>query len=176
MGERLRVLAVDVGTGTQDILLFESDRTIENCFQLVMPSPTVVVAERIRAATAAGRPVLLTGHTMGGGPCAWAAREHAQAGYPCYASPDAARTLDDDLAAVEALGLVVLDDAAAARLLDVGDNALVHVVMRDFDARAIRTALAAFGVDPAADVVPGPPFDRGPAPPWHTPPPFPSPS
>ena len=57
MGERLRVLAVDVGTGTQDILLFESDRAIENCFQLVMPSPTVVVAERIRAATAAGRPV-----------------------------------------------------------------------------------------------------------------------
>jgi uncharacterized protein (DUF1786 family) len=168
MGERLRVLAVDVGTGTQDILLFESDRTIENCFQLVMPSPTVVVAERIRAATAAGRPVLLTGHTMGGGPCAWAARDHAQAGYPCYATTGAARTLDDDLAAVEALGLVVVDDAAAARLLDAGDEALVHVVMRDFDARAIRTALAAFGVDPVVDVVAVAAFDHGAAPPGYS--------
>ncbi len=168
MGERLRVLAVDVGTGTQDILLFESDRTIENCFQLVMPSPTVVVAERIRAATAAGRPVLLTGQTMGGGPCAWAARDHAQAGYPCYATAGAARTLDDDLAAVEALGLVVVDDAAAPRLLDAGDEALVHVVMRDFDARAIRTALAAFGVDPAVDVVAVAAFDHGAAPPGYS--------
>src|SRR5260221_13450437 len=133
MGERLRVLAVDVGTGTQDILLFESDRTIENCFQLVMPSPTVVVAERIRAATAAGRPVLLTGQTMGGGPCAWAARDHAQAGYPCYATPGAARTLGDDLAAVEALGLGVGGDAAAPRLLGAGGGALAHVGMREFD-------------------------------------------
>ena len=91
---RRRVLAVDVGTGTQDILLFESDRTIENCFQMVMPSPTVIVAERIHRATAEGRPVLLTGRTMGGGPCGWAARDHALAGFPCYATPDAARTLD----------------------------------------------------------------------------------
>ena len=57
--KRKRVLAVDVGTGTQDILLFESDRAIENCFQMVMPSPTVIVAERIHRATAEGRPVLL---------------------------------------------------------------------------------------------------------------------
>src|SRR6516164_8180245 len=100
MSERVRILAVDVGTGTQDILLFESDRTIENCFQLVMPSPTVTVAERIRGATAARQSVLLTGRTMGGGPSAWAARDHAQAGLPCYATPAAGRTLDDDLDAV----------------------------------------------------------------------------
>ena len=40
----MRILAADVGTGTQDILLFESGRTIENNFKLVMPSPTVIVA------------------------------------------------------------------------------------------------------------------------------------
>ena len=100
-GGRKRILAVDVGTGTQDILLFASDRSIENCLQLVMPSPTVIVAERIQRATAAERPVLLTGRTMGGGPCGWAARDHAQAGFACYATPDAARTLDDDLRMVE---------------------------------------------------------------------------
>ena len=65
----IRILAVDVGTGTQDILLFESGKTIENCFKMVMPSPTVIVAERIKHATRRGQPLLLTGVTMGGGPC-----------------------------------------------------------------------------------------------------------
>ena len=47
----MKILAVDVGTGTQDILLFDSDKEIENSLKLVMPSPTVLVANRIRAAT-----------------------------------------------------------------------------------------------------------------------------
>ncbi|HEX6544289.1 MAG TPA: DUF1786 family protein [Ktedonobacterales bacterium] len=163
--ERRRVLAVDVGTGTQDILLFESDRTIENCFQMVMPSPTVIVAERIRRATATGRPVLLTGRTMGGGPCGWAARDHAQAGFPCYATPDAARTLDDDLRMVEREGLRVVDDAEAHQIREREGARLVEVTMRDFDGAAIRAALTAFGVDPAVDAVAVAAFDHGAAPP-----------
>src|SRR5690348_8256300 len=110
MPERLRVLTVDIGTGTQDVLLFDSAGTIENCFQLVLPSPTVIVAERIRRATQAGALLLLTGRTMGGGPSAWAARDHALAGLPTYATPDAARTLDDDLTQVEQLGIRILTD------------------------------------------------------------------
>ena len=39
----MQILTVDVGTGTQDVLLFDSDRELENCFKLVLPSPTVVV-------------------------------------------------------------------------------------------------------------------------------------
>ena len=162
---RKRVLAVDVGTGTQDILLFESDRTIENCFQMVMPSPTVIVADRIHRATAEGRPVLLTGRTMGGGPCGWAARDHAQAGFPCYATPDAARTLDDDLRMVEREGLRIVDDAEAQRIREREGTRLVEAVMRDFDGAAIRTALAAFGVDPVVDAVAVAAFDHGAAPP-----------
>lgn len=164
-GERKRVLAVDVGTGTQDILLFESDRTIENCFQMVMPSPTVIVAERIRHATAESRPVLLTGRTMGGGPCGWAARDHAQAGFPCYATPDAARTLDDDLRMVEREGLRVVDDAEAQRIREREGERLVEVTMRDFDGTAIRAALTAFGVDQIVDAIAVAAFDHGAAPP-----------
>ena len=164
-GGRKRILAVDVGTGTQDILLFASDRSIENCLQLVMPSPTVIVAERIQRATAEGRPVLLTGRTMGGGPCGWAARDHAQAGFPCYATPDAARTLDDDLRMVEREGLRIVDDAEAQRIREREGARLVEAVMRDFDGAAIRTALAAFGVDPVVDAVAVAAFDHGAAPP-----------
>lgn len=161
----MRILAVDVGTGTQDVLLFEGGRAIENCFRLIMPSPTVMLAERIKRATAARRPVLLTGRIMGGGPCAWAARDHAQAGNPCFATPDAARTLDDDLAMVEAQGLRLLDDPAARRLLERSAADLVHIEMRDFDGAALRAAFRAFDVDATVDAVAVAAFDHGAAPP-----------
>ena len=68
----MQILTVDIGTGTQDVLLFDSERELENCFKLVLPSPTVVTANRIRAATAARRRLVLQGVTMGGGPSHWA--------------------------------------------------------------------------------------------------------
>ena len=34
---------------------------------------------------------------MGGGPCQWAAQAHPRAGLPVFATPDAARTFNDDL-------------------------------------------------------------------------------
>jgi len=51
----MQILAVDVGTGTQDVLLFDTDKEPENALKLVMPSPTVLLAQAIRAATRAGR-------------------------------------------------------------------------------------------------------------------------
>ena len=40
----MRILAIDVGTGTQDILLFDSTQPIENALQLIMPSPTQIAS------------------------------------------------------------------------------------------------------------------------------------
>jgi uncharacterized protein (DUF1786 family) len=163
MSGALRILAVDVGTGTQDILLFESGKTIENCFQLVMPSPTVIMAERIKRASASGSPLVLTGRTMGGGPCGWAARDHALAGFPVFATPDAARTFDDDLAMVEQMGVQVVDEQTALSLAQ--RPATVHLDLKDFDAEALITALRAFDVDPAVDALAVAVFDHGAAPP-----------
>src|ERR1700730_11410907 len=116
-----RILAVDVGTGTQDNLLFESGKTIENNFKMVMPSPTVIVAERIKRATERGQAILLTGVTMGGGPCHWAARDHALAGYAVAVTPQAARTFDDDLSMVEQMGFEIIDEDEAAGRAEKAD-------------------------------------------------------
>lgn len=163
MVDPVRILAVDVGTGTQDILLFESDKAIENNFRLVMPSPTVIVAERIKRATAAHQPLLLTGVTMGGGPCHWAARDHALAGNRVVVSESAARTFDDDLTMVERMGFEVVSDEAAEARRQVGD--LLPLKMQDFDAQAILTALQAFDVSPQVDALAIAAFDHGAAPP-----------
>jgi uncharacterized protein (DUF1786 family) len=163
MSTPLRVLAVDVGTGTQDILLFESGKTIENCFKMVMPSPTVIVAERIKRATRRGQPILLTGVTMGGGPCHWAARDHALAGYAVAVTPEAGRTFDDDLTMVEQMGFEIIDESEAERRKENSD--LIHIELQDFDAPAIIRALRAFDVDATIDALAIAAFDHGAAPP-----------
>ncbi len=163
MPKTVRILAVDVGTGTQDILLFESGKTIENCFKMVMPSPTVIVAERITRATERGQPILLTGVTMGGGPCHWAARDHALAGYTVAVTPEAARTFDDDLTMVEQMGFDIIDDVEAE--LRKENPEVVHIELQDFDATAIIGALRSFDVDPAVDALAIAAFDHGAAPP-----------
>src|SRR5919204_5334341 len=116
----MQILTVDVGTGTQDILLFDSERELENCLKLVLPSPTVVAAERIRIATRERKRLVLQGVTMGGGPCHWAAMDHVRAGLPTFATPDAARTFDDDLDAVAQIGIQVVSDDEAMCLADQG--------------------------------------------------------
>ena len=93
----MKILTVDVGTGTQDIFLYNSRLDLENGFKLVVPSPTMMVHRRVKEATRRGQALLLTGVTMGGGPSHWAVRDHAKAGFQVYATPEAARTFDDNL-------------------------------------------------------------------------------
>ncbi len=157
----MQILAVDIGTGTQDVLLFDTDREPENALKLVMPSPTVLLAQAIRAATQAGQDLLLTGVTMGGGPCAWAAEDHLKAGRRVFATPDAARTFNDDLEEVAASGVQIVDEDEAAGLSGVR-----HLVMRDLDYDALARAFGAFGVDlDRVDLLAVAVFDHGAAPP-----------
>jgi uncharacterized protein (DUF1786 family) len=158
----MQILTVDVGTGTQDVLLFDSDREIENCFKLVMPSPTVVVADRIRAATAAAKRLVLQGVTMGGGPSHWATMDHVRAGLETFATTEAARTFDDDLDAVAEMGIQIVSDDEAIRLADSG---AVRVFMRDLGLGQILQTLTSFGVNVRLHALAVAVFDHGAAPP-----------
>jgi len=157
----MRILAVDVGTGTQDVLLFDTTQEPENALKMVMPSPTRLLAGRIGEATRAGEDLLLTGVTMGGGPCAWAAEQHIKAGHRAFATPDAARTFNDDLDEVVAMGVEVVGEEEAARLAGVR-----RLEMRDLDYEALAAAFRAFDVDlDEVEVLALAVFDHGAAPP-----------
>jgi uncharacterized protein (DUF1786 family) len=158
----MRILAIDVGTGTQDIILFDSTQPIENALQLIMPSPTQIAAGRIRHATAARRAVAITGTIAGGGPCHWALEEHLRAGLPAYATRVAAMTFDDDLSNVEAMGVALVSDDDIA-LLDAD-----HITLRDLDLAAIRAALSAFDVSGDFDGLALGCLDHGAAPPGYS--------
>ena len=158
----MKILTIDIGTGTQDIHLYDSRMDIENGFKLVIPSPTMIVHNRIREATRQRQPILLTGVMMGGGPSAWAVEGHLKAGLPVYATPAAARTLNDELEKVEKLGVKLVSEDEAGRLAD----SVLTVEMRDLNLPAIWSAFNQFGVtlkDLAAVAVAV--FDHGDAPP-----------
>ncbi|MBN1538399.1 MAG: DUF1786 domain-containing protein [Anaerolineales bacterium] len=156
-----QILTIDIGTGTQDIFLFDSRLDIENGFKMVVPSPTMQVRRRLQEATRHGDSILLSGVTMGGGPCGWAAEDHARKGLPIYATPDAARTINDDLDAVQASGITLLSEDEAAHL----PASVVRLHLRDFDFTAIAAALDQFDVSLATlDAVAIAVFDHGAAP------------
>ncbi len=160
----MQILTIDIGTGTQDIFLYDSRLEIENGFKLVVPSPTMIVHGRIREATKHRRAILLRGVTMGGGPSQWAAEAHLRAGLKVYATPEAARTFNDELEAVEALGIEVISEDEADQMQ--GAAGIEVIQLRDFDFEAIQAALGAFGVKLGSlAAVAAAVFDHGNAPP-----------
>jgi len=138
----MKILTVDIGTGTQDIFLYDSELDIENGFKLVLPSPTMIVHHRLKQSFHKRTPILLTGHQMGGGPSAWAIEEYAREGIPVYMTPDAATTLNDELDKVEALGIkIVLEDEVAGLRSKVES-----LEMKDFDFTLISKTFNDYGV------------------------------
>ena len=134
-----RILAIDVGAGTQDILLWEAGRPMENNVKLVLPSWTTILARRVEQATRTGRPLFLTGNLMGGGPVVGAMKRHLRAGYPVTITPRAALTIRDNLNQVRERGYTITEEPP-----DMPDLVTLHT--RDVDLAALADALAPFGV------------------------------
>lgn len=157
----MKILTVDIGTGTQDIFLYDSAFDIENGFKLVLPSPTMMVHRRLKQTLHLRRPILLTGHQMGGGPSAWAIEEYARTGIPVYMTPSAATTLNDELDKVESLGIQIVSEDETVGL----KSKVESLELKDFDFELISKTFSDYGVslkDLAAVAVAV--FDHGNAP------------
>ncbi|MGP8320256.1 MAG: DUF1786 domain-containing protein [Methanosarcinaceae archaeon] len=143
----MKIIAIDIGTGTQDILLYDAKKEVENSLIMVMPSPTVIIADRIRRATDAGIHIVLTGGIMGGGPCVRAIREHVSSGLLVYATRNAALTINDNLDRVCSMGITLIDEKEISSFPDD----VLNIVLKDIDTDAIFGALSNFGVNVGAD-------------------------
>jgi uncharacterized protein (DUF1786 family) len=139
----MKILTIDIGTGTQDILLYDSNKEVENSLIIIMPSPTVIIADKIHVATAAGRDILLTGDVMGGGPSVRAIKEHLKQGLSVYATKNAALTINDNLDRVRGLGVMIVGDENIESL----SGKTQQILLQDIDINSIETALSQFGVE-----------------------------
>ena len=138
----MKILAADIGTGTQDIFLLDTRLDVENGFKLILPSPTMILRKRIQEASRQRKNILLQGVTMGGGPCSWAIEDHLKLGLKVFATPAAARTLNDDLTEVSELGIKIISQDDADKL----DEKVEKLTLGDFNFPSIKQAFQAFGV------------------------------
>jgi uncharacterized protein (DUF1786 family) len=134
----MTLLAVDIGKGTQDVLVYDPGRPVENCVKMVLPSPTVVVAQRIREATARGEAIFLDGSTMGGGDSVQAVSGHIRKGLPVYATGAAALTIHDNLDRVRSFGIRIVSRRPPDATL---------ILTTDYLEAELRAALGVFGVE-----------------------------
>ncbi len=121
------ILAIDVGSGTQDILVWHEGTTPENSPRMILPSATTILAALIDRATQKGHDIFLSGKTMGGGPCARAIKRHLGAGLKVFALREPALTLHDDLGKVASMGVHIVSrrpGQGAITELEMGDIAL----------------------------------------------------
>lgn len=139
----MKILTIDIGTGTQDIFLYDSNLHIENGFKMVVPSPTMIVRHQIQHATKAKQAILINGEMMGGGPSSWAVEDHVRAGLKTYATPTAAKTINDDLDKVRKIGIEIVSEDEALKL----NEQVQRIEFRDLNLPAITQAFANYGVD-----------------------------
>jgi uncharacterized protein (DUF1786 family) len=107
----VKVLALDIGAGTKDLLLFDSQKkNIENCIKLVLPSPSLFFATKVREATQLRKDLFVKGGIIGGGAFSNALREHVEKGLQALITEEAAYTVRNDLDEVRELGIEIVKD------------------------------------------------------------------
>ncbi len=146
MFRQMRLLAIDIGLGTTDILAYDSEIEMENCSKLVVPSRTQQVASAIRQATGQGRAVVFEGVTMGGGAAGKALKEHLHCGLGFFAGVKAALTFNDDLEKVSSWGVWIGDDPRGA----APDNS-IFINSGDLEPGRLMHSLAELGVSTGFD-------------------------
>lgn len=138
----MKILAIDVGLGTQDIMLYDSNESIENSPKMVMPSPTKIIADKVFKSEG---DIFIYGETMGGGSISRAVKDHLK-DHRVLMTENAARTIRDNLDFVKSLGVEIVPDSERGKYSD-----LTQIEFKDIDLDAIRRALAEFDVDPYFD-------------------------
>src|SRR5919109_5181315 len=130
-----RILAIDIGAGTMDVLLHDPAQPMENAIQLVLPSATAIIGRRIERARRDGRAVFLHGSLMGGYHTTNAVWRHLEAGLPVYATERAAGTVHDDVDLLRQRGV---------KIVDVPPDGAVAIETRDLDLAKLAKALGPY--------------------------------
>jgi len=136
-----RIFAIDVGSGTQDILLSDS-KLVNPETKLVLPAPTRLYAAKIRRMR---KDLFCDGYTMGGGSITSALVKHAEK-YRVVMTPDAARTVRDDLEQVRRRGIEIGEEK------DMGSS-YAKLTLIDVDMPAFESGLAMMNCDLPDDPV-----------------------
>jgi len=108
LGRRVRrILAIDIGAGTEDILLYDEAKNVENCVKMILPAPSIVYAASVDRATMLGKDIFVRGYTIGGGEFTTSVLKHLEKGLRTMMTESAAYSIRNDLDEVIQLGIEV---------------------------------------------------------------------
>lgn len=137
----MKILALDIGAGTEDVLLYDEEKeSIENCVKMVLPSPSLVFAEKVRRATLLCRDIFVKGAVIGGGAFANALKEHVKSGLRVVMSERAAYTIRNNLDDVREMGIEIVRGEDEPENFD-GET----LDIQEVNIRALGDLLAEFG-------------------------------
>jgi uncharacterized protein (DUF1786 family) len=155
----MNILAIDIGAGTQDIMVYDERKGFDNAYKLVLPSPTRFFASEIRKSK---QDLVIFGDTMGGGPFTRAVLEHLRK-YRVFMTESAARTLRDDLEIVKNYGIEIIPEDEVESMSEKAKS----IRIADLNL-GLLPFLSSFGVDTSFDVIAIAVQDHGVAPPGVT--------
>jgi uncharacterized protein (DUF1786 family) len=138
----MKILAIDIGAGTQDILLFDSQKKAENCISLVLPTPSKFFAEKLKTIKSH---VYIRGDTIGGGSLGRAILSHLQKGYRVVMEESAAYSIRNDLDEVKSMGIEVCKRP--------GTNHFQELEIQEVNLSLFEQFLSNFGEDLKVDVI-----------------------
>jgi len=137
----MKVLALDIGAGTKDILLYDEEkRNIENCVKMVLPSPSLIFAEKVKRATRLCKDIFIKGAVIGGGAFAHALRKHVEMGLKVFMTERSAYTIRNDLDEVSSLGIEIIHGED-----DLGKFDGEILTIEEVNIRGLHDFLAEFG-------------------------------
>ncbi|MCK9152371.1 DUF1786 domain-containing protein [Methanobacterium alcaliphilum] len=137
----MKILAIDIGTGTQDMMLHDSNKNMENAIKMVIPSPTHIMANKVQKTD---QNIYFGGDIMGGGPINRAIKHHLEKGHKVVMEENAAKTIRDNLKRVKSLGITVLHDE---KYVSEKYPDFKKIELKDVDLDRFQESLASFGCD-----------------------------
>ena len=147
------ILTVDIGAGTTDILIYFPDRG--EFFKAVTVSAIRKTAQSILKEKGE---LLITGTIMGGGAVSKAVVKKAKTDH-VYMTPEAARTVNDDLEKVKEKGITIISEEEASHLLK--NKSLKHLRFADLSLSEIKPILTQLGAEWSFSYIAGAVQDHG---------------
>ena len=142
----LKILSIDIGAGTEDVLLYDDSSIVENCIKMVLPSPTLTFAGKIEELTRKKQNLIVKGDTIGGGAVSAAIKKHLGSGLKAVMTEKAAFTIRNNLDEVRKMGIEVVKDEA-----EISKHSGAAISLEEVNTSKITKFLTELGAD-ASDI------------------------
>ncbi|MGQ4834628.1 MAG: DUF1786 family protein [Candidatus Asgardarchaeia archaeon] len=142
----MKILTMDIGYGTQDILLFDSEKkSYENMNKIVVDSPTQRFARQIIQLSKKYQNRFIYGYILGGGPIVSAIKEVIKQGRRVIMTETAARTIKDNLDVAKKIGVEIVSDNEKEDYLNKPNFASIEI--KEVDRLQLEKVFSAFNIE-----------------------------